>query len=250
MTRWKAAGMHLMICGVIALTVLIIMLFVWYPEPYFDALGGKRLLMVLLGVDVTLGPLITLIIYNQRKRYLKFDLAVVAFLQISALIYGITVLFNARPVYLVFTVDQFEVVRPKDIKQEEQAKVDDDRFKSLSVFGPKLVTALRPDKDIEEMNRILFSSLNGGPDLQAMPQHYVPYEETTDLVRKKIKSLDDLPDFRSEFREKVIEVARKEGYEPEEVGYLPVRAGNTFLTAIMDKKDADIIKMIAIDPWS
>ncbi len=248
MTRWKASGIHLLICGLIAITVLAVMLFIWYPEPYFEALGGKRLLMVLLGVDVTLGPLITLIIYNERKKKLKFDLTVIAILQISALIYGVSVLFASRPVYLAFTVDRFEVVRPKDLKVEETDKIEDERFKSLSIFGPKLVTAAMPE-DPKERERILFSALGGGSDLQAMPQHYVPYEQTTEAVLKKLLKLEDLSKVRSNFKKAVIENAQKEGYKESEIAYLPVRAGGKFITAIMKKDNAEIIKLVDIDPY-
>jgi hypothetical protein len=52
MSRWKASGIH------------------------FEAAGGDRLIFILAAVDVTLGPLITLIIFKAGKKGLKFDLAV------------------------------------------------------------------------------------------------------------------------------------------------------------------------------
>ena len=247
-TRWKASGIHLLICGLIALTVLAVMLYMWYPQPYFEALGGKRLLMILLGVDLTLGPLITLIIYNPKKKRLKFDLTVIAFLQLAALAYGVSVLFEARPVYLVFTIDRFEVVSAQDLMTEEMDKVTNDDFKSISITGPKLVTVIMPD-DLKERERILFSALEGGPDLQGMPQYYVSYAETTETVLGRIKSLKDLPDFGSEFKSMITKKAQEEGYNESDVGYLPVRAGNKFITAIMSQENAEIIKLIDTDPW-
>ncbi len=248
MTRFKASGIHLLISGMIALTVVAIMLFVWYPQPYFEALGGKRLLIILLGVDLTLGPLITLIIYNEKKKKLKYDLATIAFVQLAALFYGASVLFDARPVYLVFTVDQFEVVSARDLAPEELKKVTNENFKSLSFTGPKLVTAVMPD-DTEERQRILFSALEGGPDLQGMPQYFVDYSESTEEVIKRIKSLDDLPDFRTDFKTKIIFDAEEKGFKETTVGYLPVHAGNKFITAIMSLENAEIIKLVNTDPW-
>ncbi|CAN5630539.1 hypothetical protein BH18PSE1_BH18PSE1_05720 [soil metagenome] len=67
MTRWKASVIHLSICAVIALAVLAWMLLVWYPAPYFEGLGAGKLSMTIIGVDVVIGPLITLIIYNPLK---------------------------------------------------------------------------------------------------------------------------------------------------------------------------------------
>jgi len=247
-TRFKASGIHLLISGMIALTVVAIMLFVWYPQPYFEALGGKRLLFILLGVDLTLGPLITLIIYNEKKKSLKYDLGIIAFVQLAALFYGASVLFEARPVYLVFTVDQFEVVSARDMDPKELEKVTNEKYRSLSFTGPKLVTAIMPD-DTKERQRILFSALDGGADLQGMPQHYAAYSESTEQVLKRIRSLDELPEFRSDFKSKIISDAEEEGYNESNIGYLPVHAGNIFITAIMNLKSAEIIKLVNTDPW-
>ena len=96
--------------ALIAATVVTIMLLVWYPPPYFDAMGGQGLLKILVGVDVTLGPLLTLIIFDPRKKSLRFDLSVIAALQIAALAYGVWVMFEARPVYTAFAMDRFDIV--------------------------------------------------------------------------------------------------------------------------------------------
>ncbi len=248
MSRWKASGIHLFISGLIALSVAAVMFFIWYPQPYFEALGGKRLLIILLSVDLVLGPMITLIIYNEKKKSLKYDLAIIGFIQLSALFYGASVLFEARPVFLVFTVDQFEVVSARDLLPEELNKVENERYKSLSITGPELVTAMMP-KEIEERQKILFSALDGGPDLQGMPQYYVPYMDTKDEVVSRIKSLNDLSKVRSDFKTEIIMQAKQDGYEKSTIGYLPVHAGNVFITAIMNTKTAEIIKLVNIDPW-
>ncbi|MEO7623365.1 MAG: hypothetical protein ABIS30_09905, partial [Gallionella sp.] len=62
MSRWKAGLIHLTISATIAAVVLALMLLVWYPQPLFAAVGGQQVLMILLGVDLSLGPLATLIV--------------------------------------------------------------------------------------------------------------------------------------------------------------------------------------------
>ena len=81
-SRWKAAGIHLAISVSIALVVVVFMFFLWYPTPYFQAMGGGGLLLLVTGVDVVLGPLITLVIFNTQKKSLKFDLMCVAIVQV------------------------------------------------------------------------------------------------------------------------------------------------------------------------
>ncbi len=75
MSRWKAAGIHLSISILIGLVVGALLFGVWYPPPFFHAAGADMLVLLLVGVDVVLGPLLTLIVFKSGKRGLKFDLA-------------------------------------------------------------------------------------------------------------------------------------------------------------------------------
>src|SRR6185295_19523130 len=96
-TRWQAAPLHLLISAVIASMVLAVMMLLWYPRPFFEAAGGKMLLLLMIGVDVIVGPLLTFIVFDPRKKQLKVDLAIIAVLQVAALAYGGWVMFEARP---------------------------------------------------------------------------------------------------------------------------------------------------------
>jgi len=59
MSRWKAAAIHSSISIVVALAVGILLLGVWYPPPYFHAAGADQLILLLVGVDLVLGLLLT-----------------------------------------------------------------------------------------------------------------------------------------------------------------------------------------------
>src|SRR4051812_8594224 len=102
MSRWKASGLHLLISILIGSAVLTLMLGLWYPEPLFQAMGGEGLLFILLGVDVALGPLVTLIVFKPAKRGLKLDLALIGAVQLAALLYGAHIMFVARPAFIAF----------------------------------------------------------------------------------------------------------------------------------------------------
>src|SRR5215813_13196588 len=135
LNRWKAAALHLVISAVIAIVVIAVMLALWYPQPYFDAMGGMGLLKLLVGVDVAIGPLLTLIIFDTRKKSLRFDLSVIAFLQIAALVYGVYIMFEARPVYTVFVKDRFEVVPADQLDAADLADAPAE-YRTLSLTGP------------------------------------------------------------------------------------------------------------------
>ena len=82
--RWSAFAAHFVLSALIAATVVALVMWIWYPAPYFTAMGGDTLLRLLIGVDVALGPFITLIIFDTGKARLKMDLAIIAVLQVAA----------------------------------------------------------------------------------------------------------------------------------------------------------------------
>ena len=57
--------------------LLAVFWFVWYPAPLFKVVGGFEIFLMLLGIDVVLGSRLTLIVFKQGKKSLKFDLAVI-----------------------------------------------------------------------------------------------------------------------------------------------------------------------------
>ena len=70
MSRWKASGIHLLLSVAIVGAVLLCMLGVWYPRPLFEAAGGNHLIFILASVDVTIGPLLTAIVWDNDPRAL------------------------------------------------------------------------------------------------------------------------------------------------------------------------------------
>lgn len=246
MTRFKAFGIHLAISAVIAIAVVATMLFVWYPGPFFSAMGGNNLVMILIGVDVVLGPLITLVIFNPRKarHLLKLDFSIIGTLQLAALAYGITVIAEVRPVYMVFTVDRFDLVGASDIKPAELAKVTDPQFKEVSLGRPRTI-AVRSPKDPEEQFRVIQSALTGS-DLQTFPQYYVPYEAMASEALAKAKPVDKLvKSFPAEMESALRDVGRSAA----EVRYLPVKGRAKDYSVLLDAKTGAELGIAKVIPW-
>ncbi len=248
MSRWKASATHLTICIVIAISVLLLMLFAWFPPPYFSAQGGKDLLILIFSVDVVLGPLITLIIYKHGKKGLKFDLAVIAILQLSALAYGIVALSEARPVYLVYSVDRFELINIRDIAPADMSKAKLDEYKTFPLIGPKIVAAKLPE-NTQESNALMFSAFAGGPDLSALPKYYVSYQSQKQNVIDHLKPLSRLRASATQADVNLDQVVKTSGLKEYELGFLPVETAKGDLTAIINRKSAEVVDVIAVDPW-
>lgn len=159
MNRYRAALTHFGISALVVGTVFVLVYFLWYPEPLFRGAGGRDLFLVLALVDITVGPLITLIIFKPGKKGLKFDLATIAVLQIAALAYGTHVVFEARPVWVVFLKDRFDLVRANQVQEESREKAKAP-YRSLSLTGPKIAAARIPE-DPDEQFRTMITALAG-----------------------------------------------------------------------------------------
>ena len=102
--RLRASAIHLAISlGIAALAALLVFA-LWYPYPYREISGGRALFLILVSVDVIIGPLITLAVFNRAKpaKELRRDLASGGLIQLAALAYGLWTMFLARPVRRVF----------------------------------------------------------------------------------------------------------------------------------------------------
>ena len=118
--RFQAAGIHLCISLVIAALAATLVFALWYPYPYRDLSGGRELFTMLVSIDVILGPLLTLAVFNLKKprAQLVRDLAIIGLVQLLALGYGLWTVYQARPVHMVFEMDRFRVTHAADIDPE------------------------------------------------------------------------------------------------------------------------------------
>lgn len=226
--RLLAFGVHLAISALIGTVFFSLIYFIWFPSPYFLLTSGRDLFLLLLGCDVVLGPLLTLVIFNilKPRRQLRRDLMLIACIQLAALGYGLHVIFKVRPLYIVFNNDQFNVVAADEVTID--SKLGGSRSLSpRSLMGPQIVGAILPD-NTEERQAILWSSLGGGPDLAGMPKYFVPYDQIKDTVKKKILSAKD---FAQQNKITAVNLTRIESdyrQRQDPVGFVPVVVQSRF----------------------
>ena len=246
--RFRAFAYHLLGSALIGLSCAALVFLLWYPWPLPLATGVTGIFLILLSVDVTIGPFITLIIFNPAKKELKRDLAIILLLQVSALLYGMHTVWVARPVYTTFCVDRFDLVFANDLTDEKLAKVSDANFKSVPWGRPQLVAAKNPD-DLEESSDVLFSAAFGGDDLPQLPQYYVPYLTQKASVLEKLQPLDKLKPFNSGNEAAVDRLIDKYGGDKAVAGFLPLRGKVQDLTVIVHKDSAEVLEIVDLNPW-
>ena len=242
LSRWQAAGLHLLICLAIAAAVLTLMLALWYPRPLFEAAGGNDLLFIVLGVDVTVGPLLTLVVYKAGKPGMKFDLAVIAVLQLTALAYGCNVVALARPAFIVFVKDRFELATPVDLEAAELAAARYPEFRASPWGGPMLAAADLPT-DPDEHKKLIDLALSGF-DLQNFPRYWVPYAERTKEVLAKADTIARLRVTDPVTAKAVDEYLAASGTKEETVRSLLLRTRFAWVAVLVDAKTAQPVKMV------
>lgn len=159
--RLFASGAHLAASAAVATALFGLVYCVWYPAPLFDLSAGKNLFLLVVAVDVVLGPLLTLVVAapSKSRRELTRDIGVIALVQLSALAYGVHVVAQARPAFIVYNTGQFNVVNANEIEPEELAKARAP-FDRIPLLGPRLVGAPLP-ADEQERAETMFSRLRG-----------------------------------------------------------------------------------------
>jgi hypothetical protein len=245
--RISAALIHLSISATIAFLVFLAIYFVWYPHVLFEGAGGKELFLLIVGVDVTVGPLATLVIYKPGKWGLKFDLVCIAIVQLSALVYGVHVMFEARPVYIAFVVDRFAIVRangfPPGALEKGHAKGYDD----LSWTGPKFVGVKLPTNPDEQF-KVMISGF-GGTDAEYYPQYYVPYDDVRKFVQAAGLPLATLRKRNPERLADIDAAVLSTGHKEDDLRFLPMRSDKKDLTVFVDKATGDVLKITSLVPW-
>ncbi len=245
--RVYAFGCHLLFSTCVALLSAALVFWVWYPGLLAYASGVQNIFLLLLVVDVILGPVITLIIFNRQKKELKRDLAIIVIVQVAAMLYGLHTVFIARPVYIAFTLERFDVVYANQISSENLAQAIRPEYRTLPLFGPKFIAAPLPD-DLKAREAIVMGAILGnGDDVQEMPQYYVPYSEQKGQVLKSIKPLSTLKLFNKSRLQTVDALIYKYATRHVDVGYLLVKGKINDLTAIINQSSGEILEMTDLD---
>lgn len=245
--RLTASAAHLGISLCIAAAALLVFA-VWYPYPYREVSGGRELFLILITVDVLLGPLITLAIFDRRKpvRELVLDLTVVGCIQLAALAYGLWTVAAARPVHLVFEFDRLRVVHAIDIPEELVAKAPPGVVPE-PWRGPTLL-AVRPFHDANEKMDATLAALQG-VQLGARPDLWQSYAAARDRIIAAARPAAALKQSHPAQAGLIDSVLRSLGRDPNRTLYLPLVSRKSAWTALLDPQTAEVVGFVPLDPF-
>lgn len=220
--RARAAGIHLLISALVAAAAAALVFGVWYPGIYRVLAGGRDLFLLIMAVDVVLGPLLTFAVFNLKKGWphLRRDLAIIGTIQLAALVYGIYTVYGARPVATVFEVDRFRVVTAAQVHLPELPKAPA-QFQNLPLTGPWLLGTRKPRAG-GESNDALFTAIESGIDRAQRPLFWVPYADSVPDVLARARPVSVLLEKRPEVAVDVRAALQSLKLTPDETKFLPI----------------------------
>ena len=248
-SRARAALCHLGISAAIATGILLLVYLGWYRTPLDRLCGVGEILILLLTVDVALGPLLTFIVFNRAKKSLRFDLGCIAGLQIAALAYGLHAVEAGRPHFLVFVKDRFEVVSLADLRPEDWAAAGGNAEARRDWFGPRVVAAVTPS-DPKLREQILFESVEGGRDLQQLPVLYRDYASQRAAALARSLPVDLLREFNRQRAGEVDTHLLASGRPEFQLRFLPVKGPRGDGSMLIDASSGAVVALVDLAPWA
>lgn len=246
MTRWKASAIHLALSVLVLCTIAALIVWRWYPPALFHMAHADKLLLIIAGVDVVMGPLLTLIVYKQGKKSLKFDLAVIALLQLAALGYGLNTVWQSRPVYMVAMAGRFRLVFANELDAADLRQASD-RFRSLPWLTIETVAALAPD-DPKERQHLLFMTLDTGKDLDRMPKYYAAFEAGAgELLKHSVPVENFAARLKNDDASKFSAAIRESRRIPTDMRVSPIVSSRGNASMLIDAEDGSPVKPVAVD---
>ena len=244
--RLRAAGIHLSLSAVAAALASALLFLVWYPSPFATIVGGIQLFMLLVSVDVVMGPALTFVVANPGKprRELVRDLSVIVVLQLAAFGYGIYSMALARPVALVFELVEFRLVTAADVESASLTEAPI-HLRELSWRGPNLISAARPT-DPQEQLRTVELGLAGIP-LAAMPRYWRDYSAHADAAWRTARPVSTLLAKYPASADAVEKIATAAAQPASSLRFLPLRARHAEWVAVIAMPGARVVGYLPLD---
>ena len=244
-SRYSAAFLHFVLSLFIFAIFIGILLLFWYPAPYFSASGGWQGLRLVALVDLVLGPCLTLIIYNtfKSRRELFIDFLIIAVIQVSALLWGISTVYKQRPVATVFWQGNFYTVPATALTTQGVDLAELNRF---STDRPVYVYAQPPmnEADAESMLQIVME--------QRIPPHeqlvrYRPLAENMQEVRQANLNIQEITDANADMAGQLEAILRRSGTSRDDNLYVALMSRYRNIVLVFSAQD-ELLGMLTAPP--
>jgi hypothetical protein len=246
--RFKAFGLHLLASSVALSSILGILYFGWYRWPGWHLTDVTHLVMVMIGVDIVLGPLLTFIVARSSKprRELTRDIAIIVAVQLCALVYGAASLWNGRPLYYAYSENILQLVQAYDIDDDEVALglKQNPQLAPHWYSLPRWIWAPLPE-DKKAAADIVTAAVAGGVDVTSMPRYFKPWDQGLSVLRSHLKKVDEVPYFARKEKNTLKARMSAAGFGADQPNCMPLTGRGHPLLAVFDPASVKIVAIFA-----
>jgi hypothetical protein len=235
--RFKAFLYHLSFSVVLLILSLFLILYVWYPGALKYATGVLGVYGMLLVIDLILGPMLTALVYKKHRAKFIFDMIIILIIQISAFLFGLYTLEKGRPAWLVFVIDDFEIVSKSDLDPQV---VIPEQFKIGFLDKPMWVAAVYSDDPLVKRQQQEDEIFNG-ISLTTRPDSYKSIDLKENSILNKMQPLNKLTQYNSLNEQDLNDFKQFNGW-------LPLKAPEVDMVVFIDVKGLPT-KIVNLRPW-
>ncbi len=246
-TRVSATVAHLLISLVIAAAVVALFWGVWYPNGLDIVAGASVLLLILVTVDVLIGPLLTLIVFSPGKKGLARDLLIIALLQAGALAYGVHIMLHTRPVFLVALVDGLLLVSANEVDDADLKRSSSPDYARKSWAGPIFVSSQDP-KDPKRLTELTVSVIQGGPEIERLPEFYGPFDPMAKELVKRAARLSAWSESTDTHVRQALSWVKKRGLDSGTVSVVSIAGRGGISSMLLDTETAKPLRVFDFNP--
>lgn len=240
--RFRALFFHLLFSGLLLCIALVLVFGIWYPSPLEIAVGVTSIYLLLLAIDLILGPALTFVVYKADKRKLKFDLTVILLLQLGAYFYGLYTLHQGRPLWQVFVIDDIELISLSEVKKTADYRMPAEFAPSI-LQGPQWVAAVY-SSDPKKMQQQKEDEMFDGINISTRPETYQSIAVKQQAIQAKLKPLSELSQLNTDAK---LLKQSLDAY-PQAAGWLPVKATEQDMVALFNKQGQPL-GIVNLKPW-
>jgi hypothetical protein len=247
--RLKAFGLHLATSATVLTLVLGLLYLGWYHWPGWHLADVWHVVLVMIGVDVVVGPLLTFVVAKSTKprRELTRDIAIIAVVQLCALSYGTVSLWHGRPLYYAFSENVLQLVQAYDIDASEWTLGDRNNPELAPHWYslPRWIWAPLP-QDADERQKIVTAAITGGDDVISMPRYFKPWAQGAAALRTQLKTVGKVGYFVGGDKQKLEAMMHAAGYPSDQANAIPLTGRGYPLLAVFDPRDLRLLAVFKV----
>lgn len=246
MTRAELFTRRIVPTAAALILAFVLLRFLWFPAGYFMISGVAKPFLILLAVNVIVGPGLSTLVYKPGKKGLKFDLIAIACIEIGILAWGMYEILQRRPDFAVFAVDRFEAVSASEV---DFAQIRNTPMASRPGQTPRLIYAELPT-DPEVMNRLIDETVFlGMQDIDRRPEFWRPYSEGIPLIKSVARPLSELVSGSNAHAQLIGRWLANQDLPVTDYLFLPIQGRAADGVMILHADIGYPVDVLAIDPW-